>query len=237
MRSENGNGDVGSRTYRASPGSKSCGGRSTFPAGMSKTCWGRWERSSMRTVCASVAVLVVALVAPAKTAVGVEPASPPTTLLNYLGIPQGIDRVRDATVNRNGNFPGLERKDPLRPIGDPVNLASDNRPSRPRPRSRSIRTSPNRRSKASNIWPAWAVGVIPAWPRLYWPCWTIVPKRFVMKRPSRFAKRRAARAAFVARPVAAPKSCRSCTRWLTERTNGVARRSPLRGCVPRLASR
>jgi hypothetical protein len=53
-------------------------------------------------------------------------AAEPTTLWNFLGIPQGVNKVRDATVNRRGNRPGLERKDPLKRIADPENLKSDN---------------------------------------------------------------------------------------------------------------
>lgn len=46
------------------------------------------------------------------------------TLWHFLGIPQGARYVRDQTFNRNGNRPGLERKPPLKPIGDPKNLES-----------------------------------------------------------------------------------------------------------------
>jgi hypothetical protein len=54
------------------------------------------------------------------------PAASPTTLLNFLGIPQGFHRLRDATANRWGNNPGMERTDPLKPIADPANLQSPN---------------------------------------------------------------------------------------------------------------
>ena len=54
------------------------------------------------------------------------PAASPTTLLNFLGIPQGFQRLRDATANRWGNNPGMERTDPLKPIADPANLQSPN---------------------------------------------------------------------------------------------------------------
>lgn len=43
-----------------------------------------------------------------------------------MGIPQGLQKIRDITVNRRGNFPGLERKPPIKRIGDPTNLLSDN---------------------------------------------------------------------------------------------------------------
>jgi len=48
------------------------------------------------------------------------------TLWNWLGIPQGAQKLRDATVNRRGNRPNLERQDPLKRIADPENLESDN---------------------------------------------------------------------------------------------------------------
>jgi len=50
----------------------------------------------------------------------------PVTLWNFLGIPQGVRKVRDATVNRRGNVPGAERKDPLLRIADPKNMESTN---------------------------------------------------------------------------------------------------------------
>ncbi|PNY36042.1 hypothetical protein C2E31_15100 [Rhodopirellula baltica] len=54
-------------------------------------------------------------------------AAPPTpTIWRFMGIPQGIQKIRDVTVNRHGNFPGLERKPPVKRIGDPANLESDN---------------------------------------------------------------------------------------------------------------
>ncbi len=43
-----------------------------------------------------------------------------------MGIPQGMQKIRDVTVNRRGNFPGLERKPPIKRLGDPANLESDN---------------------------------------------------------------------------------------------------------------
>jgi len=61
--------------------------------------------------------------------VAVDPAAhaaPPTTLWNFLGIPQGIQKVRDARLNRRGNRPQRERKPPLKRIADPENLESDN---------------------------------------------------------------------------------------------------------------
>lgn len=58
-----------------------------------------------------------------------EPAVPPATsptLWRFLGIPQTAKRINNQTVNRNGRFPGLEPKPPLKPIADPENLKSDN---------------------------------------------------------------------------------------------------------------
>lgn len=54
------------------------------------------------------------------------PAAPTPTLWRFIGIPQGLQKLRDVTVNRRGNLPGLERKPPLKRIGDPANLESDN---------------------------------------------------------------------------------------------------------------
>ncbi|HWA96974.1 MAG TPA: hypothetical protein VG713_00715 [Pirellulales bacterium] len=51
---------------------------------------------------------------------------PPVTLWNRLGIPNGMQKMRDVLTNRNGNRPGRERKPPLRRIGDPANLQSKN---------------------------------------------------------------------------------------------------------------
>ncbi|QDV43774.1 hypothetical protein Enr13x_36320 [Stieleria neptunia] len=54
------------------------------------------------------------------------PEAPVPTIWRFIGIPQGIQKIRDVTVNRRGNFPGLERKPPLKRIGDPANLESPN---------------------------------------------------------------------------------------------------------------
>ncbi len=54
------------------------------------------------------------------------PEPPPTpTLWRFLGIPQGFQKLRDVSVNRRGNFPGLERTPPMKQIADPANLESD----------------------------------------------------------------------------------------------------------------
>jgi hypothetical protein len=44
------------------------------------------------------------------------------TLWKFLGIPQAMRYVRLQTLNRNGKFPGLEPKPPLRAIADPSHL-------------------------------------------------------------------------------------------------------------------
>ena len=49
----------------------------------------------------------------------------PATLWQFLGIPQGVNKVYDSVVNRRGGHPGLERKDPLKRIADPANLESE----------------------------------------------------------------------------------------------------------------
>ncbi len=53
-------------------------------------------------------------------------AKAPVTLWNFLGIPQGVNKIRDATVNPKGNHPKLERKPPMKRIADPENLESPN---------------------------------------------------------------------------------------------------------------
>ncbi len=55
----------------------------------------------------------------------VAPATPVTTVWQKLGIPQTGARLRDATLNRRGNFPGLEKKPPLLKLADPANMAPD----------------------------------------------------------------------------------------------------------------
>ena len=67
--------------------------------------------------------LVLAAVTTVSAQVGGTPG-PPTTLWNFLGIPQGIQKLRGATTNRRGNRPGREPKPPLKAIADPANLES-----------------------------------------------------------------------------------------------------------------
>lgn len=55
----------------------------------------------------------------------VAPATPVTTVWQKLGIPQTGARLRDSTLNRRGNFPGLEKKPPLLKLADPRNMAPE----------------------------------------------------------------------------------------------------------------
>ncbi len=50
----------------------------------------------------------------------------PTSLWQFMGIPQAVQKISDATFNRRGNHPRLERKEPLKKIADPANLESPN---------------------------------------------------------------------------------------------------------------
>lgn len=54
------------------------------------------------------------------------PPPSPMTLWNFLGIPQGMNQVRDATLNRRGNNPQRERVNPLKRLADPENMESKN---------------------------------------------------------------------------------------------------------------
>lgn len=60
---------------------------------------------------------------PAPAAAPVAAPTAPPTLWNFLGMPKN---PLDGVLNRQGNFPGLERKPPLKKIADPANLASKN---------------------------------------------------------------------------------------------------------------
>ena len=68
-------------------------------------------------------VLVLALSTTAPAQVG-GPPGPPATLWSFLGIPQGVRKLRGATSNRRGNNPQREPKPPLKAIADPDNLES-----------------------------------------------------------------------------------------------------------------
>lgn len=82
---------------------------------------------TIRYAALSVALLTMLIAArPSGAQLPVAGTPPPMTLWRFLGIPQGVNKIRDATVNRRGNFPGLERKPPLKALADPSNLESDN---------------------------------------------------------------------------------------------------------------
>lgn len=59
---------------------------------------------------------------------GALPGPAPATLWRFMGVPQGIQKVRGATTNRRGNFPGREPTPPLKAIADPRNLEPGNGP-------------------------------------------------------------------------------------------------------------
>ena len=63
---------------------------------------------------------------PLAAPVGAAPIAQPNTIWRFMGIPQGIQKVRDVSVNRRGNRPKLERKPPVLRIADPSNLQSPN---------------------------------------------------------------------------------------------------------------
>lgn len=89
-------------------------------------------KSAARVAMAAAAVVLALLVlgsrrqldAAEAPAAGV--AKGPATLWNFLGIPQGIDKVRDALTNPRGRHPKWERKPPLKRLADAANLQSDN---------------------------------------------------------------------------------------------------------------
>ncbi len=68
---------------------------------------------------AMIALIVAGLTPSAALAQG-------RTVWHSLGIPQTWSTVRDATMNRFGNAPGLEKKPPVKGLADPSNLESDN---------------------------------------------------------------------------------------------------------------
>ena len=58
----------------------------------------------------------------------VPPAAPVATIWQKLGVPAGMkafQTARDNLINRRGNFPGLERKPPVKRLADPANLESE----------------------------------------------------------------------------------------------------------------
>ena len=79
--------------------------------------------TSLRPIIAFAILLALVTCEVARAQVG-GPPSPPPTLWNFLGIPQGIRKLRGATSNRHGNNPQCEPKPPLKAIADPKNLES-----------------------------------------------------------------------------------------------------------------
>jgi hypothetical protein len=63
-----------------------------------------------------------------ESAFGQAPPPPPEsfTFWKFLGIPQAINKVKDASINTRGNRPGMERKPPIKRLADPANLESKN---------------------------------------------------------------------------------------------------------------
>jgi len=55
----------------------------------------------------------------------VTPDPPPPTIWSFLGIPQAFTHFKDATANRFGKLPCLERKPPVKALADPAFLESD----------------------------------------------------------------------------------------------------------------
>jgi hypothetical protein len=79
-------------------------------------------RSPHRFVILAILLLLTAATV-TSAQVGGTPG-PPTTLWNFLGIPQGIQKMQGAMRNRRGNRPNREPKPPLKAIADPANLES-----------------------------------------------------------------------------------------------------------------
>ena len=75
--------------------------------------------------CRWCAIMLVCLLGTGFVVDAAEPSGP-FTLWNFLGIPQGVKKIRDATVNRRGNHPRWEKKPPLKAVADPANLESPN---------------------------------------------------------------------------------------------------------------
>jgi len=52
-------------------------------------------------------------------------AADPPTLFSFMGIPKGVNKIKDNLLNRRGNFPCLERKPKLKALADAANLESE----------------------------------------------------------------------------------------------------------------
>ena len=81
---------------------------------------------TMRKACALAFVLTVCYGVGMGDRADAAELADVTTLWNFLGIPQGVHRIRDAVVNTRGNHPNWERKPRLKRIADPANLESGN---------------------------------------------------------------------------------------------------------------
>lgn len=55
-----------------------------------------------------------------------EPPAGPPTLWSFLGIPQGVHKLKDGHLNKHGDHPKLEHKPPLKRLADPANLEAQN---------------------------------------------------------------------------------------------------------------
>ncbi len=74
----------------------------------------------------SHATLAIVLVAWGGNVPTANAADAPSTMWSFLGIPQGMQKLRDTVANRRGNHPKWERKPPLKKIADPANLEAEN---------------------------------------------------------------------------------------------------------------
>ena len=76
-----------------------------------------------RIVCAALLV-TMALPSLSRAQPPAAPAPPTPTIWRFLGIPQGLRKIRGATINRRGNHPRLEKRPPLKSLAAPENLLS-----------------------------------------------------------------------------------------------------------------
>jgi len=86
---------------------------------------GAWKH---KVVLAFAAVTTLHGLTPEAGFAQAPPPPPPEsfTMWKFLGIPQAINKVKDATINTRGNHPGMERKPPMKRLADPANLYSNN---------------------------------------------------------------------------------------------------------------
>lgn len=188
----------------------------------------------MRTISIGVMALATALVVLATTTAGAaEPAAVPTTLLNTLGIPQGVQRVQDALVNRNGNFPQLERKDPIRRIADPANLESDNPAIKTAAKIKKDQDLAKQKIKAIKHLSSVGCGCYPGVAEALLAALEDCTEEVRYEAAVAFCEAAGTPCAFAARVAATPKSCRNCTTWHTAPTKRTARSRPRAAFEPR----